>query len=351
MSRYQERLCKHLDSHPHFILPLSRCNEVKGFLREPLKDLCISRPKKRVYWGVELPFDSNYVTYVWIDALLNYVSGIGYLQEEEKFNKWWNQAQSIHLIGKDILMTHSVYWPCLLMALDISLPQHILTHGWLLNKSEEKMSKSQGEVLDPLELANELGVSELRYFLTRALPFGQDAFISKKIILQRIHQDLSNQLGNILSRVSRLVEKHFESKIPFAPKEDQESKKMRVLSESTQQKVQDCIKQFQLNQALEQVFLLLGEVNRYLERMAPWKLIRSDKISAQRTLCTSLEVLRYCGILLYPVMPEKMNLLLKILNSENSFKSLKWGLLSSGSVLSQTQPLFPKIQTTKKTKL
>ena len=342
MSKYQESLIQYLESHPDWILPQQRQNEVRGFLKKPLQDLCISRSKKRVSWGVELPFDSNYVAYVWVDALLNYITGVGYSRDKAQFDKWWHKGGGIHLIGKDILITHAVYWPCLLMALDLPFPKKILAHGWLLNKEKEKMSKSKGATLDPLELAQTIGVSELRYFLARSLHLGQDAALSKDLILKCIHQDLSNNLGNILSRVSRLVEQNFEGKIPALLPEDKDSQEVKVLAESTKQKVQDFIENFQLNLALEEVSSLLVKVNQYLEKTAPWKLVKTDKESAQRILYTSLEALRFSAVLLTPVMPEKMKKLLKILSSDSSYLALKWGALSSGASLSVSEPLFPR---------
>ena len=342
MSSYQDKLVEHLESHSDFVFPKNRQNEVRGFLKKPLQDLCISRPKKRVSWGIELPFDSDYVTYVWVDALLNYITGIGYSKNTETFNQWWNKSEVLHLIGKDILMTHAVYWPCLLMALNLPLPKKILAHGWLLNKEDEKMSKSKGVVLDPLELSQILGVSEVRYFLAKALHFGQDAGISKDLILKLIHQELSNNLGNILSRVGRLIEKNFDGKIPALTKEDKDSLHLKEITEKTKKKVRERIEKFELSLALEDISSLLVNVNQYLEKTAPWKLVKTDKEATGRVLATSLEVLRFCGVLLFPVMPEKMEELLKTLNSEASFSSLKWGSLPYGASLSVSKPLFPK---------
>lgn len=342
MSKYQGRLLDHLNSHSNFILPEHRQNEVKGFLKRPLQDLCISRPKTRTSWGVELPFNSDYIAYVWVDALLNYVTGIRYLKDENHFNNWWRDTGGVHLIGKDILITHAVYWPCLLMALDLPLPKKILAHGWLLNKEEEKMSKSQGLVLDPLELSQDLGVSEIRYFLAKALHFGQDAKISKDLIIKMIHQDLSDNLGNILSRVARLVEKNFDAKIPSFGEEDSDSKEFKNETENAKKKVKNHIESFELKLALEVVASLLVKVNQYLEKTAPWKLVKKDKDSAGRVLANSLEVLRFSAVLLFPVMPEKMGELIKILNAEASFSSLNWGALSCGSSFQVSKPLFPK---------
>ena len=337
MSKYQDRLKQHLESHSQFIRPPQRQNEVKGFLRKPLQDLCISRPKKRVPWGIELPFDPNYVTYVWVDALLNYINGAGYgsarAEDIQDFEKWWKRAGAVHLIGKDILITHGVYWPCLLMALDLPLPKTILAHGWLLNESQEKMSKSKGEKLDPLALSDDLGVSELRYFLAREIPLGNDARISKEMMIRQVNQDLADQLGNLLSRTSRLAETGFEGKVPLLEKNAESP--LKALTEKTIEETEKKINEFQLSQALESIQDLLGELNRFLEREAPWKLIKTNKSAAGQSLSIALEALRISGVLLFPVMPEKMGQMLKILGDDlpedglgPKRESLKWGQLN-----------------------
>ena len=342
MSKYQDLLKRHLEENPRFVFPQTRQNELKGFLREPLQDLCISRPKARVHWGVELPFDANYVAYVWVDALVNYISAIGFLDNKEMFQKWWKEGVAVHLIGKDILMTHGVYWSCLLMALKLPLPKHLIAHGWLLNKEEEKMSKSKGEVLNPLELEKTLGVDALRYFLAREVVIGQDLFISKEMMIQRTHQDLSDNLGNIYSRLSRLVEKYFEKKIP-ALCEGEDREKYQALTEETCLFVKSHVESFRLSQSLEKVQQLLSEVNRFLEQKAPWKLVKTDLKEAGSVIYISFEVLRISAILLSPVMPEKMNQLLQLLGSQSSWKDTQWGGLSSGQTLSYGLTLFPKI--------
>ena len=297
------------------------------------------------------------MTYVWVDALLNYVNGAGWGSGREEdirdFDKWWRQAGAVHLIGKDILMTHGVYWPCLLMALDIPLPQTILAHGWLLNAGREKMSKSKGEKLDPLTLSEELGVSELRYFLAREIPLGSDAYISKEMMTRRIYQDLSDLPGNLLSRLARLVETGFEGKIPPLPKAGKIP--LKDLAEKTALDMRQKAEAFHLSQALESVSALLTEVNRFLERSAPWKQIKTDRKAAGQTLAVSLEALRISGILLFPVMPEKMRDMLEILGERlpedgPKWESLKWGgglpegARSGQAVLKRPPPLFPKRQ-------
>ena len=347
MSKYQKDLQKYLEDHNDFIKPLHRQNEIKGFLKKPLQDLCISRPKKRVSWGVELPFDKDCVVYVWVDALLNYITGVGYGAENDKdksnFEKYWT-AGAVHLIGKDILMTHAVYWSCLLMALELPLPKTIFAHGWLLNKESEKMSKSQGDTLDPMELSRSLGVCELRYFLARYVTLGKDSSISKSLMMKRINEDLADGLGNIFSRVSRLIEKHFEGVIPSPAAGMAVNNKLKNQTEKICAQFQKQIKNFELSQALEALSFLMVEVNKYLEQKAPWKLVQSDKKAAGIVLYNSLEVLRISAILLFPVMPKKMEQLLADLGEEPNFKHIQWGSFPFKKSIQKPQPLFPKIQ-------
>ena len=344
MSRYQERLKKRLEENPDFIYPSFRQNELKGFLEKPLRDLCVSRPKKRISWGVELPFDSDYVAYVWVDALLNYITGVGYGGDKQSFDKWWIQTGAAHFIGKDILITHGIYWPCLLMALKLPLPKTIVAHGWLLNKSREKMSKSKGDVLDPLELSQSLGVSALRYVLAREVILGNDAFISREMMIQRIHQDLSDNPGNILSRLSRLTERYFEEKIPAPLESEKDFFGLRSLSEEAALYVRENVEGFQLSRALEKVNFLWAEINRVLERAAPWKQVKRDKQQAGNVIYSALEALRVSAVLVSPVMPDKMKDLLDLLGCEGnvSWENVKWGGLVPGKPLIPGPPLFPK---------
>ena len=355
MSKYQERLKKYMDDQPHFIRPAHRQNETKGFLKKPLQDLCISRPKERVSWGVELPFDKNCVAYVWLDALCNYITGAGYLRDEKSFAKYWHNARTVHLIGKDILMTHAVYWPCLLMALELPLPQTLFAHGWLLNKDHEKMSKSKGEKLDPLELSQLFGLDGLRWFLARDIPLGKDLFISKTLMKNRINEDLADNFGNIFSRVSRLAEKHFEGLVPkpsdFKNSDSGKAHHLRVLTEKITQSFPQHVENFELSQALEKVSQLLRELNRYLEQTTPWKLVKTDKAEAACVLYTVFETLRICAILTYPVMPAKMKEFLLELGEEPLFKNREWACFSFPKPVHSLKPLFPKIEDSDKLKI
>ncbi|MCB0358879.1 MAG: methionine--tRNA ligase, partial [Bdellovibrionales bacterium] len=271
MSRYHERLLKHINDNPDFIQPVGKRNEVLGFLAKPLEDLCISRPKSRLSWGVELPFAPDYVTYVWFDALLNYVSAIGYGQggeKEQQFEALWPHA--LHLIGKDILTTHAVYWPTFLMGLGIPLPKHIFAHGWWLNEDDAKMSKSEGAVVRPLDMKDVVGVDGLRYFLTREIYLGNDAKFSKSLVITKLNAELANNLGNLMSRTVKLASKYFNG----VPPRSEEAAETRALSKQAQelhQNVRQRIEAMEPNLAVGEVIDLLVATNKYLDTMAPWK--------------------------------------------------------------------------------
>ena len=207
-----------------FILPVHRKNEVLGFLKKPLDDLCISRPKSRLSWGIELPFDSNYVTYVWFDALINYITAAGFNSDEEKYKKYW--PVDYHLIGKDILTTHAVYLPTMLMSAELPLPKGIFAHGWWLS-GESKMSKSVGNVVDPLDLIEEYGVDPVRYYLMREMVLGNDASFTMESFIKRYNSDLANDFGNLLSRVTNLLTKFFDSKTPKLEDDSEEGNSIK----------------------------------------------------------------------------------------------------------------------------
>ncbi|RMD59295.1 MAG: methionine--tRNA ligase, partial [Nitrospirae bacterium] len=223
MSRYQERLIDYIDEHPDYIMPQTRRNEVLGFLKnQKLGDLCISRPKKRLSWGVELPFDRDYVTYVWIDALMNYISATRYLSPSKDI-QWWPADH--HVIGKDILITHAVYWSTILFALDLPLPKNIFAHGWW-TVDGKKMSKSLGNVVNPNEIIDEFGSDAFRYFLLREVPFGNDGNFSKDGLINRINSDLANDLGNLVNRTLSMLNKYFGGEVPEAKDVDREIKEL-----------------------------------------------------------------------------------------------------------------------------
>ena len=347
MSAYYQQLVDYVDSNPEFILPKGKRSEVLGMLKQPLGDLCISRPKTRLSWGIELPFDKDFVTYVWFDALLNYTSAIGYKQNNQgQFEKLWPNV--IHLIGKDILMTHSLYWPTMLMALGLSLPKHIFAHGWWLTAEDKKMSKSEGEVVSPLDMKDRVGVWGLRYFLIRGMNPGKDGQFSKELVISKVNAELSNNLGNLLSRSVGLVAKNYDSKVPVVEPSLEESKKLIELALSTQQKVKEAVLEMLPNRAIEHVVDLLSETNRYIDSQAPWKLIKAGELeSAKESLYVALEVLRISGILLHPVMPDKTTELLNRLGCQGEIKfedSAKFHVLTKDSQVIKGEPLFPRAE-------
>jgi len=350
MSAYQKPLIEHITKNPAFIQPPHRRNEIISFLKNDLSDLCISRPKSRLSWGVEIPFDPNYVTYVWVDALLNYATGVGYCQPEKKsdFKKWWLDTGPLHLIGKDILLTHCVYWPCLLMALEIPLPKTILAHGWLLNQEGEKMSKSAGDVMDPLNLLNIYDADALRYFLIKDVPIGKDSPVSHGFITQRINEDLANNLGNLISRTTKMIHKHFNSQVP----ENSDPKKttdLKTLGLKTIKEVKLNIIALKPHIALEHIIELLNKTNQFLEIKAPWKTIKDNKTKTSDTLRESLEVIYLVAVLLKPVLPKKMDQVLKSLSCPDEWplEHFQNGTFpKAGEKIQTLPPLFPRIKNT-----
>lgn len=348
MSKYQQALIDHIQSAPMFIQPESRKNEILGFLRQPLGDLCISRPKSRLKWGIELPFDPDYVTYVWFDALLNYATAMGLKQpgQEKRFSAWWQETGAVHLIGKDILTTHAVYWSTMLMALKVNLPKQIFATGWILNKDMEKMSKSKGDVVSPLDMKNHVGVDGLRYFLIRDVHLGNDAPFSPDLLIGRVNTDLANNLGNLASRTLNLVEKFFAGKIPGPGALDSHAQELARAATELAAKVKNDIVTMDPSRALESIVGVLNQANRYLEDKAPWKLAKTDLAQTATVLYTSLEILRIVGALLAPVMPAKMTELHRRLGEpQNDWASLQtWGLLRVGQEVRKGEPLFPRIE-------
>jgi len=338
MSNYQQALIDHIKNNSDFIQPKHRKNEVLGFLKQPLEDLCISRPKSRLGWGIELPFDSDYVTYVWFDALINYITAPGYNVNEENFNKYW--PANYHLIGKDILTTHSVYWPTMLMSANIPLPQAIFAHGWWLI-GESKMSKSLGNVVDPLGLIEEYGVDPVRYYLMREMVLGQDASFTIESFIKRYNSDLANDFGNLLSRISNLLKKFFDSRIPQDEDDSAEGLDVKSKAVETVAIVREKIEVMRVNEAIEIILQFVRSINKYIETKAPWKLAKEEPEIAGKVLFTAAEALRVSAILLSPIMPNRTQTVLETLGATES--GLDWGGLTSGIEVKLHDPLFPRI--------
>jgi len=339
MSKYQDKLIKHIEENPQFIQPDHRKNEVLGFLRQPLSDLCISRLKSRLSWGIEIPFDQDYVTYVWFDALLNYVSAPGYLSDEKKFKQWW---PALHLIGKDILTTHAVYWTTMLMSLGLPLPRMIFAHGWWLT-GDTKMSKSLGNIVNPLDLIDEYGVDSVRYYLMREMVLGQDANFTMESFIKRYNSDLANDFGNLLNRVSGLIGKYFDACIPDCGELGPEEEKVKATADKLLTQTKELISNMRIHEAIEEVLQLVRQVNKYMEQQAPWKVAKEDLSAAGRILYTATEALRICACHLSAVMPEKAGQVLEVLGAKDTEPI--WGQLKSGTKLQEHEALFPRLET------
>ncbi len=338
MSNFQTQLIEHIENNNNFIQPAHRKNEILGFLKQPLSDLCISRPKSRLNWGIELPFDDEYVTYVWFDALINYLTATGYGEDDLSYNKWW--PADCHLIGKDILTTHAVYWPTMLLSAGIPLPKTIFAHGWWLSDSS-KMSKSVGNVVNPLDLIEEYGVDPVRYYLMREMVLGQDANFTMESFIKRYNSDLANDYGNLLNRVSTLIKKNYDGLIPDKGEQTSSEEEIIKSAEALLNGMSNKIKEMKINDSIEDIMKFVRSINKYMEEQKPWKLVKEDKVGAGTILYTAGESMRVATILLSPVMPNRCA---EVLHTFNSGKSLEWGGLKPGVKLNDHETLFPRIQ-------
>ena len=342
MSKYQNKLVKYINDNPDFIKPTSRKNEILGFLKNDLQDLCISRPKKRLSWGIELPFDTDYVAYVWFDALINYISAIGWNIDNQKFNECW--PADYHLMAKDILTTHCVYWPTMLMACNIPLPKTIFAHGWWLIDNT-KMSKSIGNVIKPLDLADKYGSDSLRYYLMRNMVLGQDASFTYESFIDRYNADLANDYGNLVNRILILIHKYFDSKIP--EKYEYNDLDLELIAKAKQSTIQiiENYNKLKIHEALEINIDLFRSLNKYLEIKSPWKTIKNPKENndTASTLYIAAEILRIGTVLISPVMPEKTKELFGYFNLKNNIYNYSFGYLKSGHEVSKPNNMFPKI--------
>lgn len=345
MSAYQDWLIEELRSNEDWVYPKRYRNELLSFLEAPLQDLCISRPKSRLTWGIELPFDSEFVTYVWFDALLNYVTALGW-PEDPRYGRYWKHCH--HMIGKDILKTHGIYWPCMLKGADLPQFKRLVVHGhWVIGGS--KMSKSLGNVINPLEMKDRFGVDALRYFLLREMSFGEDSNFTEELALARYNGDLANNLGNLINRSLTMSRKNFEGRVPDPGVPGEREQELREHFTASVQKVQELIRDFQPHRALELITQLSSAVNKYIDDHKPWKMARDPEQSARlgTVLYTSLDCVRVLVGLLQPVMPEKMAQAreqLGVAGHPLGIDRLQLGLLEPGTLLPEPQPLFPKIQ-------
>ena len=345
MSKYRDWLVDHIKNHKDFILPEFRANETLGFLRQELGDLCISRPKSRLAWGIELPFDKDYVCYVWFDALINYISGVGFLQDQENFERWW--PASCQLIGKDILTTHSVYWPTMLKAIGLPMPKTIFAHGWWLT-GNTKMSKSLGNVVDPMAMIDKVGVDAFRYFLMSEMTLGNDANFSEESFIARYNSDLANDLGNLVSRVNKMVIRSANGVVPAPGELVEEDKELLNSAAAASEIMAASLKSMKLDQGIAAVLNAVRAGNRYMEKTAPWALAKNGNTERLNTVLYCLaDLLRQAAVLLEPVMPEKMAQLGTILGYAPGELGTIAALKSSdgsaaGRKMIETEPLFPR---------
>jgi len=349
MSQFQDRLKDYIQANPRFIQPDSRRNEVLGFLQKPLEDLSISRPKSRLSWGVELPFDQDCVAYVWFDALVNYLSALEYISAHPHAETFW--PASVHLVGKDILTTHAVYWSTILMGLELPLPQCIFAHGWW-TVSGEKMSKSRGNVIDPYAMVEAFGADAFRYFLLREVPFGQDGDFSLTAFGSRYNAELANDLGNLLSRTLTMLANFSNNAVPQPdPKTETDQDRQLQHSASTLfPTIETHLHHFAFHRALEAIWGLVQLTNQYIDRSAPWTLAKdsSNTPRLHTVLFHLTEVLRFLTTAVYPFLPQTAEIMKSRLGLPVNFSTTllsnipRWGNYSYVAQTSKGPSLFPK---------
>jgi methionyl-tRNA synthetase len=346
LSKWQDKLLEYYENNPDFIQPKSRRNEVISFVKNGLNDLSISRTSFK--WGIEVPGDEKHVIYVWLDALTNYIAALGYPEATDDFKKFW--PASAHIVGKDILRFHAIYWPAFLLAAGIELPKSIVAHGWWTNEGE-KISKSLGNVIDPFELVEEFGLDPVRYFLMKEISFGSDGNFSKENLVTRNNSELANKVGNLLQRTSSFAYKHCDQKVPaiddsFITEVYESDLFKEILSLMSDNDTH--MKAFHINKVLDNIIHIADQANIYIDKEAPWSLRKTDPEKMLQVLYTLLEATRYIALALQPFIPDAANKMLDQLGipkDQRDFAHMDQKFaLKPGANLLEPKPIFPRIE-------
>ena len=347
LSKYQDRLIKYIEEHPEFIQPQTRQNEmINNFLKPGLEDLCVSRTSFN--WGIPVTFDPKHIVYVWVDALTNYITALGYGSDDDsEFKKYW--PADVHVVGKEIVRFHTIIWPAMLMALDLPLPKQVFGHGWLIIDGG-KMSKSKGNVVDPKVLVDRYGVDAIRYFLLREIAFGQDGNFTNEALIQRINSDLANDLGNLVSRTVGMIEKYFDGKIPADREETEFDASLKDTAKAVTEKVDTLLDKMLFSDALTEIWTLIRRSNKYVDETQPWVLAKDDSQKAKlaNVLYNLSEAIRIVSVLIQPFMPNTPKLIWKQLGvsegEATTWDSAKtWGVLPADTVYTKGDVIFPRI--------